>query len=94
MSQGDCYTLTKFADRIEMKTMFKILSISYKKGPQKKTNMATFCNMSYTRFIPHLNTIKLFTFMEVIENNPTEFIQITELGKIVLQKLKDTGKYN
>ena len=75
-----------------MKTLIKILSLSYKIGPQKKTNMATYCNMSYTRFIPILNMLKLFEFMEVKENNPTEFIQITQLGIDVLKRLTDTGQ--
>jgi len=71
-----------------MKTFYKLLLYSYEKGAQKKTNMATNCKMSYTRFIPILNTIVVFGFLE-IEDTPSGRVRITELGKKVLQKMPD-----
>jgi len=36
--------------------------------------------------------MKLFEFMEVKENNPTEIISITQLGINVLEKLQNNGQ--
>ena len=71
-----------------MKTLYKLLSYSYENGPQKKTNMATNCKMSYTRFIPILNQMMLFEFL-VIENTPSGRVKITEIGKKILEKMQN-----
>ena len=70
-----------------MKTFLKLLSYSYEHGPEKKTNMATNCKMSYTRFIPILNIMMLFEFLEIKEN--TDKISITQFGKNILVKLQN-----
>jgi len=79
--------LIKFSKRMEMKTFMKILSFSYEHGPQKKTNMATNCKMSYTRFIPILNLMILFDLLEM--QSTSDKIMITEYGKTVLEKLQN-----
>lgn len=74
--------------RIELRTLKKILEFSSVHGPQKKTNMATNCKMSYSRFIPLLNIMGILGLLEVIES-PASFIVITDFGKIVLEKLEN-----
>ena len=71
-----------------MKTFYKLLFYSYENGPQKKTNMATNCKMSYTRFVPILNQMILFNFL-VIENTPSGRVKITQEGKEVLEKIQN-----
>ena len=71
--------------RIELRTLKKILEFSLIHGPQKKTNMATNCKMSYSRFIPLLNIMDILGLLEIIES----FIVITESGKSVLDKLQN-----
>ena len=76
-----------------MKTFYKLLLYSYENGPQKKTNMATNCKMSYTRYIPILLQMVLFDFLE-IENTPSGKVKITEAGKIVLEKMQNYNDIN
>ena len=76
-----------------MKTFYKLLLYSYDNGPQKKTNMATNCKMSYTRFVPILHQMVLFGFLE-IENTPSGRVKITELGKKVLDKMQNDKDIN
>jgi len=76
----------KVPDRIEIKTLKKILDYSYKKGPQRKTNMATNCKMSYTRFVPYLNIMVIMNLLEIVDNDGY-FIIITELGRWVIDQL-------
>ena len=54
--------------RIELRTLKKILEFSLIHGPQKKTNMATNCKMSYSRFIPVLNIMEMLELVEIIES--------------------------
>ncbi len=54
---------------------------------KKKTNMATHCKMSYTRFIPILNVMMAFEFLEIKENSVK--VSITQLGKKILLKLQN-----
>jgi len=75
----------KISRRIEMRTFTKVLEFASANGPQKKTNMATNCKMSYTRFIPLLNLMMLFGFLEL--DPALEVITITQLGKEVLERL-------
>ena len=74
-----------------MKTFMKILSFSFEAGPQKKTNMATRCKMSYTRFIPILNLMLVFNFLE--QEDASKKITITEDGKKVLEMLQDISEF-
>jgi len=74
--------------RIEMRTLKKILEFSLINGPIKKTNMATNCKMSYSRFIPLLNVMDMLGLLEVIESTGN-FIVITDWGKNVLNKLEN-----
>ena len=71
----------------------KILLFSYENGPQKKTNMATNCKMSYTRFKPILLWMVEFGFLKIYAN-PTEIITITEQGKEILQKIQNNPDMN
>lgn len=89
--QKESYRLMKLSRRVEMKTFMKILLFSYDKGPEKKTNMATNCKMSYTRFIPILNLMMLFECLEIKDD--TDKISITEFGKVILMKLQNE-RYN
>ena len=70
-----------------MKTFYKLLLYSFDNGPQKKTNMATNCKMSYTRFVPILHQMVLFGFLQ-IEESPGGKVKITELGKTILEKMQ------
>ncbi len=74
--------------RIEMRTLVKILEFSLTNGPIKKTNMATNCKMSYSRFIPVLNMMGILGLIEIIENTGN-YIVITDFGKKVLDKLQN-----
>ncbi len=76
----------KIPSRIEVKTLKKILDHSYKKGPQRKTNMATNCKMSYTRFVPYLNIMVIMNLLEIVDSNGY-FVIITELGRWVIDQL-------
>lgn len=76
----------KVPARIEVKTLKKILDYSYKNGPQRKTNMATNCKMSYTRFVPYLNIMVILNLLEIVDNNGY-FVKITELGRWVIDQL-------
>lgn len=76
----------KIASRIEVNTLKKILNYSIKNGPQRKTNMATHCKMSYTRFIPYLNIMVILNLLEIVDNNGY-FVIITELGRWVIDQL-------
>lgn len=76
----------KVPDRIEVKTLKKILDYSITNGPQRKTNMATHCKMSYTRFIPYLNMMIILNLLEIFDNNGF-FVKITELGRWVIDQL-------
>ena len=71
-----------------MRTLKKILEFSLINGPIKKTNMATNCKMSYSRFIPILNVMGIFGLLEIIPS-AGNFIVITEVGKSVLDKLQN-----
>ncbi len=82
---------SKIPYRIEVKTLKKILNYSNANGPQRKTNMATHCKMSYTRFIPYLNIMIILNLLELYNNNGV-FVRITELGRWVLDQL-ETGKF-
>lgn len=77
----------KYCRRVEMKTCLRVLSNSLKYGAQRKTNMATNCKMSYTRFIPFLNTMELFGLLLVLDD-PVKLVTITEMGKSVLEVLQ------
>lgn len=77
----------KYCRRVEIKTCYKVLSNALKNGAQRKTNMATNCKMSYTRFIPFLNTMVLFGLLTIIED-PVKLVTITEMGKSVLEVLQ------
>ena len=77
----------KISKRIEISTLLKILEFSNTNGPQKKTNMATNCKMSYTRFIPILNMMVMLALLE-ITNAPFCEIIITECGKRLLDRLR------
>ena len=76
----------KISKRIEINTLIKILDFSNTHGPQKKTNMATNCKMSYTRFIPILNIMVLLMLLEI--SGPFSDIVITECGKKLLEILQ------
>lgn len=78
----------KVPNRIEVKTVKKILDYSNKIGAQRKTNMATHCKMSYTRFIPYLNILIIMNLLEIIENKGF-FVIITELGRCVIDQLNN-----
>ena len=77
----------KISKRIEINTLIKILDFSNTHGPQKKTNMATNCKMSYTRFIPILNIMALLMLLEITPGPVSEII-ITEWGKKILDILQ------
>ena len=77
----------KLSKRIEISTLLKILEFSNTHGPQKKTNMATNCKMSYTRFIPILNMMALLMLLEITPG-PVSEIVITECGKKLLEMLR------
>ena len=77
----------RISRRIEVRTLRKILEFASLHGPQKKTNMATNCKMSYSRFIPLLNVMALLGLLEIVESTGN-YIVITELGKIVLERLQ------
>lgn len=77
----------KISKRIEISTLIKILEFSNTNGPQKKTNMATNCKMSYTRFIPILNMMALLMLLEIKEYPLCEIV-ITECGKRLLEALR------
>jgi predicted transcriptional regulator len=74
--------------RIEMQTLKKILEFSLTNGPIKKTNMATRCKMSYSRFIPLLNIMDILGLLDVIKETGN-YIVITDFGKTVLDKLQN-----
>ena len=76
-----------------MSTFFKLLLYAYDNGPTKKTNMATNCKMSYTRFVPILKTMILFGFLE-IEDTPSGRVKITERGKRILEKMQNSDDIN
>lgn len=78
----------KISRRIELRTLKKILEFSLTNGPQKKTNMATNCKMSYSRFIPLLNIMEMFGLVEIVKSTGN-YIVITDNGKIVLEKLQN-----
>ena len=77
----------RYCKRVETKTCYKVLSNALKYGSQRKTNMATNCKMSYTRFIPFLNTMVLFGLLTIIED-PVKLVSITVMGKSVLEVLQ------
>lgn len=80
-------TYMKISRRIELRTLKKILEFSSMHGPQKKTNMATNCKMSYSRFIPLLNIMEILGLLDVVKSTGN-YIVITDIGKIVLEKLQ------
>ncbi len=71
-----------------MRTLKKILEFGVAHGPQKKTNMATNCKMSYSRFIPILNIMDILGLLEVVKTTGN-YIVITDSGKKVLDKLQN-----
>ena len=73
---------------IEIRTLKKILEFGATHGPQKKTNMATKCKMSYSRFIPILNIMDILGLLEVVKTTGN-YIVITDSGKKVLDKLQN-----
>lgn len=81
-------TYMKISRRIEVRTLKKILEFSSMHGPQKKTNMATNCKMSYSRFIPLLNVMGILGLLEIIESTGN-YIVITDFGKNVLEQLQN-----
>ena len=83
----------KLSRRIEMRTLKKILEFSLSHGPQKKTNMATSCKMSYSRFIPVLNVMILLGLLEMCKT-PTTIIVITQSGKNILDQLQNNKDIN
>jgi len=78
----------KVPARIEVKTLKKILNYSIRNGSQRKTNMATHCKMSYTRFIPYLNIMVIMNLLEIFEDDGY-FVRITELGSLVINELEN-----
>ena len=78
----------KIAARIEIKTLKKILNYSIRNGPQRKTNMATHCKMSYSRFIPYLNIMVIMNLLEIFEDDGY-FVNVTELGRWVINQLEN-----
>jgi len=79
--------MAKISRRIEIKTMMKVLRYSQDHGAQKKTNMATNCKMSYSRFIPLLRVMFMLEVMQTLDD-ATDKIIITEFGKTVLADLE------
>lgn len=78
----------KYPQRVELKTLQKILEYCNFNGRQRRTNLATCCKMCYSRFIPYLNISLYFGLLQIIEDNG-KFVIITETGKIVLEKLQN-----
>ncbi len=83
---GKKITYMKISKRIEMRTLKKILKYSQDNGPQKKTNLATYTGMSYSRFILLLNMSIMMNFVVMLEE-PSLLVAITEPGKVFLEKL-------
>lgn len=79
----------RYAMRLEMRTLVKVLSYALKYGAQRKTNIATNCKMSYTRFMPFLNTMVLFGLLQIIDD-PSRLVSITDVGKSVLEVLQNS----
>ena len=81
----------KLSKRIEMRTLKKLLEFSLTNGPQKKTNMATRCKMSYSRFIPVLNMMIMLGLLDFDENYSSNIL-ITESGKKILEQLQENSE--
>ena len=80
--------MKKYPQKIYLKTLENILDYCNLNGAQRRTNLATGCNMSYTRFIPYLNLLEYFGMLKILKKEG-EFILITESGKSALKKLQD-----
>jgi len=76
----------KISDRLEMKSLRKILIYTNNHGPQKKTNLATYTSMSYSRFMLVLNTAIMMDFLQMLEE-PSLLVAMTEPGRVFLEKL-------
>lgn len=83
---GKKITYMDISKRIEIKSLKKILTYTNKHGPQKKTNLATYTGMSYSRFILLLNVSIMMNFIVMLEE-PSLLVAITEPGKVFLEKL-------
>lgn len=86
MCMGKKITYMDISKRIEIKSLKKILTYTNKHGPQKKTNLATYTGMSYSRFILLLNVSIMMNFIVMLEE-PSLLVAITEPGKVFLEKL-------
>ena len=75
----------KIPKRIETKTLMRILNCLNHVGPQKRTNTSTYCNMSYSRFIPYLN---FMLGINAVILDPVQVLNITRIGKDLLEYLK------
>ena len=74
----------KVPNRIETKTLMRILTCLNLVGPQKRTNTSTHCNMSYSRFIPYLN---FMLAINAVMLDPVQVLNITRVGKDLLDYL-------
>ena len=81
----------KISDRIEVKSLKKLLKYTNQYGPQKKTNLATYTGMSYSRFMLVLNISIMMNFLQMVEE-PSLAVAITEPGKVFLEKLLKNEK--
>jgi len=81
----------KISRRVEIKTLIKVLRYLLDNGAQKKTNLATNCKMSYSRFIPLLRIMFTLDVAEML-NDSSDKIVITEFGKTVLSDLEKNYK--
>lgn len=85
MGEKGIKRLDKIPKRMEIKTMMRILMTLDNNGPQKRTNTSTYCNMSYSRFIPYMN---FMIVISVLMLDPSQILHITQLGKKLLEYLK------
>lgn len=78
-----------YPKRIDMKVFVRILKHFVFNGKEKRTRLATCCNMSYHRLITYVNIMFLLRLVEV-STQKEKFIQISDYGRIVLYQLTKT----
>lgn len=76
----------KIPKRVETRTLVRILNYLHINGPQKRTRTSTYCNMSYSRFIPY--TTFMISASMISMEGPAQLLIITQLGKDLLEFLQ------
>ena len=77
----------KIPQRIEWKTVLRILGFLYNNRESKKTHISMTCNLGYKRCIQYLNWLKLMDLIKIcMDKDGSHLISMSERGTELILK--------